>query len=231
MVGERGRILVAMAHPDDVEYSCAAAVVQWITDGYEVGYLLGTRGEAGMEAPDWIPERTARTREAEQRCAGQIVGVEHIEFLNYRDGRLMYGEALRRDIARAIRRFRPQRLVTLNYDLLVGARHLNQADHRAFGLAALDAARDAAARWIFPELVNEGWEPWDGVKEVYVAATSGRDVVVEVSSRAVDVAIEALRAHASYIGDLDADRWVRGRAREAAQGAAAYAVNFRVVEI
>lgn len=232
MADESHRILIAMAHPDDVEYSCAAAVAQWVSEGRDVRYLLGTRGEAGMQRAEWTPERTARTREVEQRCAADIVGVDHVEFLNYPDGQIVYGESLRRDLARAIRRVRPHRLVTLNYDLLVGVRHLNQADHRAFGLAALDAPRDAAARWIFPELLNEGLEPWSGVNEVYVAATVDRDVVVEVSGECVDRAVQALRAHESYIGDLDADRWVRGRAREIGQEAChEYAVNFRVIEL
>jgi LmbE family N-acetylglucosaminyl deacetylase len=170
---ERHRILVAMAHPDDVEYSCAAAIAQWVSEGCEVPYLLGTCGEAGMEDPEWTPERTACTREGEQRRAAEMVGVDSVEFLDYPDGRIMYGELLRRDLARAIRRFRPHRIVTLNYDLIIGSRHLNQADHRAFGLAVLDATRDAGARWIFPELLNEGLEPWRGVKDIYVAATAG----------------------------------------------------------
>lgn len=232
MPEERRRILVAMAHPDDVEYSCAAAVAQWGLDICDVRYLVGTRGEAGMEEPESTPQRTARTREVEQRCAADLVGVEYVEFLNYADGRIMYGEALRRDIARVIRRVRPHRVVTLNYDLILGARHLNQADHRAFGLAVLDAARDAASRWIFPELLNEALEPWRGVEEVYVAATGDRDAVVSVSAEAVDRAVQALRAHESYIGDLDVDNRVRTKAREIGQGAGCeYAVNFRVIEL
>ncbi len=229
---ERHRILVAMAHPGDVEYSCAAAVAQWISEGCDVRYLLGTRGEAGMDTPEWPPERTARTREVEQRCAADIVGVNRVEFLNHSDGRILYGESLRRDLARVIRRVRPHRIVTLNYDLNIGARHMNQADHRAFGLAVLDATRDAAARWIFPELLNEGLEPWGGVKEVYVAATADRDMVVEVSGECVDRAVQALRTHESYIGDLDADGQVRTRAREMGREACyEYAVNFRVIEL
>lgn len=225
------RILVAMAHPDDVEYSCAAAIAQWVSEGCDVRYLVGTRGEAGMEAPEWTPERTARTREVEQRCAADIVGVNRVEFLNYPDGRVMYGESLRRDLARTIRRFRPHRVVTLSYDLIIGSRHLNQADHRAFGLAVLDAVRDAAARWIFPELLNEGLEPWSGVNEVYVAATADRDAVVEVSAGCIDRAVQALPAHESYLGDVDADERVRTRARAVGQDTGyEYAVNFRVVE-
>jgi LmbE family N-acetylglucosaminyl deacetylase len=232
MPEERRRILVAMAHPDDVEYSCAAAVAQWVSEGCDVRYLVGTRGEAGMEEPEWTPERTAHIREVEQRCAADLVGAGWVEFLSYPDGRIAHSESLRRDLARVIRRVRPHRVVTLNYDLTVGTRHLNQADHRAFGLAVLDAVRDAASRWIFRELLNEGLEPWRGVQDVYVAATGDRDAVVSVSAEAVDRAVQALSAHESYIGDLDADSWVRVRAREVGQEVGCeYGVGFRVIEI
>jgi GlcNAc-PI de-N-acetylase len=93
-----------MAHPDDVEFSCAAAIAQWVSEGCDVHYLLGTCGEAGMEDPEWTPERTARARKDEQRRAAEMVGVDSVEFLDYPDGRIMYGELLRRDLARAIRR-------------------------------------------------------------------------------------------------------------------------------
>ena len=221
-----------MAHPDDVEYSCAAAVATWVSQGDEVRYVIGTRGEAGMEEPEWTPERTARTRETEQREAAAILGVKRAEFLDYPDGRIAYGDRLRHDLARSIRRFRPHLVVTLNYDLTLGGRHLNQADHRAFGLAVLDAARDAASRWIFPELLQEGLDPWRGVSEVYVAATSDTDVVIEVDSGALYQAVQALQAHASYIGDLDADTLLRARAHEAGKGLGyEHAVNFRAIEL
>lgn len=42
------------------------------------------------------------------------------------------------------------------------------ADHRNGGLATIDAVRDAANRWLFPEL---GLEPWNGVRWVAVAAS------------------------------------------------------------
>lgn len=229
---ERQRILVAMAHPDDVEYSCAMAVAQWVSEGCGVSYVLGARGEAGMEEPDWTPQRTAGTREAEQRRAAEIVGVRQVEFLDLRDGRIIYGESLRRNLAHAIRRFRPHRVVTLNYDLIIGSHHLNLADHRAFGLAVLDPVRDASARWIFPDPLNEGLEPRRGLNQVYVAATRDRDLVIEVRPKSVDLAAQSPRAHEPYIGQLDADGWVRSRAREIGRlSGHEYAVNFRVMEI
>lgn len=43
------RALAVVAHPDDLEYGCAAAVAGWIDEGREVTYLLATRGEAGID--------------------------------------------------------------------------------------------------------------------------------------------------------------------------------------
>ena len=42
------RVLCVVAHPDDMEYGTSAAVARWTAHGIEVGYLLLTRGEAGM---------------------------------------------------------------------------------------------------------------------------------------------------------------------------------------
>jgi hypothetical protein len=81
--------------------------------------------------------------------------------------RRQYGSALRRGLAREIRRYRPDLLLNATYDLTYGLspeqRIVNQADHRAVGIATLDTARDAANRWIFPELVDEGFAVWSGV--------------------------------------------------------------------
>ena len=145
------RVLCVVAHPDDMEYGASAAVARWTARGIEVGYLLLTRGEAGMPNP---PEETARLRVAEQQAACAIVGVKHLTVLEHPDGVLVYGLDLRRDICREIRRFKP--------DVVLGAGHqvetpfgFDQADHRAAGLATLDAVRDAGNRWVFPEQVDD----------------------------------------------------------------------------
>src|SRR5215213_3003037 len=94
------RILCVVAHPDDMEYGTSAAVARWTARGIEVGYLLLTRGEAGMPNP---PEETARLRVAEQRAACATVGIRHLTVLEHPDGVLVYGLDLRRDICREIR--------------------------------------------------------------------------------------------------------------------------------
>lgn len=107
------RALAVVAHPDDLEYGCAAAIAGWTDQGREVAYLLATRGEAGIDALE--PEECAPLREREQRASAAVVGVSGVEFLDHRDGVIEYGLPLRRDIAAAIRKYRPELVVTLNH--------------------------------------------------------------------------------------------------------------------
>src|SRR5262249_57027099 len=140
----------------DMEYGTSAAVARWTARGVEVGYLLLTRGEAGMPNP---PEETARLRVAEQQAACAAVGVTHLTILEHPDGVLVYGLDLRRDICREIRRFKPDVVLGTGYEIETPY-GFDQADHRAAGLATLDAVRDAGNRWVFPEQADgEDLEP------------------------------------------------------------------------
>jgi LmbE family N-acetylglucosaminyl deacetylase len=195
------RVLCVVAHPDDMEYGTSAAVARWTAQGIDVGYLLLTRGEAGMPNP---PEETARLRVAEQQAACAAVGVNHLTVLEHPDGVLVYGLDLRRDICREIRRFQPDVVVTFGYEVETSM-GFDQADHRAAGLATLDAVRDAANRWVFPEQIDdEGLEP-AGVRWILIPgiagdldATHGVDVTGEPLQRGV----ASLEAHAAYLAAL-----------------------------
>lgn len=107
------RALAVVAHPDDLEYGCAAAIAHWTDGGREFVYLLATRGEAGIDSI--APATCGPLREAEQRASAAVVGVSEVEFLDHHDGVVEYGLDLRRDIAAAIRRHRPELIVTLNH--------------------------------------------------------------------------------------------------------------------
>lgn len=193
------RAMCVVAHPDDLEYGVASAVARWTSEGRDVVYVLATSGEAGIDA--MAPTEAAARREQEERDSAAVVGVEVVEFLGHPDGVLQPGLPLRRDLARAIRRHRPELLVGINFELTFPGAAFNMADHRVLGEAALDAARDAGNRWIFPELVDEGHEPWDGVR---LAAFSG----VTRPTHAVDVTgflergIASLEAHRTYLAHL-----------------------------
>jgi LmbE family N-acetylglucosaminyl deacetylase len=195
------RVLCVVAHPDDVEYGTSAAVARWTSRGIEVGYLLLTRGEAGMPNP---PEETARLRLGEQRAACAAVGVDHLTVLTHPDGVLVYGLDLRRDICREIRRFRPDVVLSGGHEVETGL-GFNQADHRASGLATIDAVRDAANRWVFAEQIDEeGLEPCN-VRWLIIPGLAGDlDAThgVDVTGEPLQRGIASLEAHAAYLAAI-----------------------------
>jgi len=193
------RALCVVAHPDDIEYGVSMAVAGWTTEGRWVGYVLATSGEAGLDALD--PSDAGPLREGEERSAAAAVGVDLVEFLGHRDGMLEYGLDLRRDLARAIRRHRPELLVSINCRLTFEGGGLNMADHRVLGLALLDAARDAGNRWVFPELLDEGLEPWSGVRWVAFGGSPRPTHAVDVTGQ-LDAGVASLEAHAAYFSAL-----------------------------
>ncbi|GAA0744160.1 PIG-L family deacetylase [Dactylosporangium roseum] len=194
------RCLAVAAHPDDIEYGTASAVARWTAQGKQVTYLLATRGEAGIDSLH--PSKAGPLREQEQRAAAAEVGVDVVEFLDHPDGVIEGGPALRRDIVRSIRRHKPDVIVTGSYETRMAGGMANQADHRVVGLAALDAARDAGNRWIFPELADEGLEPWDGVRFVCFAGADRPTHGVDVTGEPLRAGIRSLAAHAEYTKGL-----------------------------
>ena len=195
-------VLCVAAHPDDIEYGTAAAVDRWTKAGKTVTYFLLTRGEAGIDTME--PGKAGPLREQEERDGAAIVGVSEVDFSSYPDGSIEYGLGLRRDITREIRRRRPEVVITGDYhDRFIGGMP-NQADHRAVGLATLDACADAGNRWIFPELAAEGLEPWGGVRWVGFGGSPQPTHYVDVTGH-FEPAVASLEAHHEYSGALSDD--------------------------
>jgi LmbE family N-acetylglucosaminyl deacetylase len=225
--------LAVVAHPDDLEYGAASAVARWTAQGKHVSYLMVTHGEAGIDAMP--PEQTGPLREAEERASAALVGVKTVEFLDHTDGIIEYGLPLRYDIARAIRRHRPNVLITLNFQLTFGGPMLNMADHRWVGLAVLDGARDAANRWIFPDLLQDGLQPWGGVKMVLISGSPQPTHAVDATDY-LDKGIASLQAHRAYIenlsGDFDPEAFLReNAASNGKRFGCRYAVAFEVMRV
>ena len=196
------RALCIVAHPDDLEYGTAAAVAAWTEQGKEVSYLLVTRGEAGIDTMH--PDEAAGVREQEERDGAREVGVERVDFLEgYHDGVLENGLGLRRDLARHIRQVRPDLVVTQTFDDRFAGGMVNQADHRVVGREVLDAVAAAGNRWIFPELVEEGHEPWGGVR--HLAWVGGRSTHAMDVTEHFEAGVRSLEAHREYNAALPAD--------------------------
>jgi len=211
--------VVITAHPDDAEFTVAGTVARWVREGKTVVYVICTDGSRGSNDPQVRPEHLVAIRRAEQEAAARILGVEEIVFLGYEDGSLEPTLALRRDLTRAIRRYRPDIVVcpdpTVRY---YGDTYLNHPDHRAAGDAALDAVfPSAGTRYIFPELLAEGLEPHK-VREVYIRGAVSPNLWVDISDT-IELKIAALKKHESQVSRVQGwEERVRARAQQAAAG-------------
>ncbi|HEX6872436.1 MAG TPA: PIG-L deacetylase family protein [Micromonosporaceae bacterium] len=213
------RVLGVFAHPDDVDFGAAATVAHWVADGIEVTYLLITRGDAGG-FDDTPRELIPAIREAEQRAAAAELGVTTVEFLDgYADGSLTPSLQLRQEITRAIRRFRPDRVITNSplrrWDRIAGPSH---PDHLAAGEATTCAIYpDARNPFAFPELRQQGLEPWV-VREVWYSGGPDPDHVVDVTATYAKK-IAALQRHVSQTSHMDLDGFLRERMATTARAA------------
>jgi LmbE family N-acetylglucosaminyl deacetylase len=196
------RALAVVAHPDDMEYGASSAVAKWTAQGKQIGYVLATRGEAGISSMK--PEEVSRLRSEEQRLACEVVGVDDLVFLDHPDGLVEPNHHLRRDFARQIRRFRPDAIISSNYRDSWGGPSWNHIDHRSVGIALMDAVRDAANPWVFTDLVDEGFEPWSGVRFVAYNASTEPTHAVDITGY-VEAGVRSLLCHEVYLSNLDSD--------------------------
>jgi LmbE family N-acetylglucosaminyl deacetylase len=201
------KAVAVVAHPDDLEYGAASAIARWTRQGKQVSYLIVTRGEAGIAGRD--PAEVAPLRVAEEQASAAIVGVTDVRFLDHKDGLVEYGIELRRDLAAALRDLRPDIVLSQSFELTWGEEGpVNHADHRAVGLATLDACRDAANEWVFAE----AGPPCPPITHTYVLGSSDPTHFVDVTGT-IDLGVASLKAHQAYIEGLgrefDPDQFLR----------------------
>lgn len=196
------RALVVAAHPDDIDFGSAGTVAAWVDAGVEVSYLVVTFGDAG--GFDETPRsEVPRIREAEQRAAAAAVGVGDVRFLDgYQDGYVEVTHELVRDISRAIRQVRPQRVLAQSPERWWARLPASHPDHLATGEATVRAVYPAARNpFAYPELLqDEGLEPWT-VAELWLAAHPQPNHWVDITAT-FDRKLAALRAHPSQTGRM-----------------------------
>jgi LmbE family N-acetylglucosaminyl deacetylase len=205
------RVLVIAAHPDDADFGSAATVAGWTAQGIEVSYCIVTSGDAGGFDPSVPRREIPAIREAEQRAAAAEVGVKDVVFLGFPDGAVEVSQQLRHDLAREIRRVRPQRVVCQSPERMwarIGASH---PDHLRTGEATLCAVYpDARNPFAHPDLLAAGLEEW-AVSEVWMNAAPQHLInhFVDVTDT-FDRKVAALRAHASQTAHVDLEQLLRG---------------------
>ncbi|HSH22134.1 MAG TPA: PIG-L deacetylase family protein, partial [Candidatus Caenarcaniphilales bacterium] len=193
-----------------------------------------TSGDAGADDATTDPLELGRRREAEQRAAAKVVGYEGVTFLHRPDGALENDLALREQLVRVIREFRPDAVLAMDPTVVIHDNsYVQHVDHRQAGQAALDAVYPAARNAMaFPHLVlHEGLEP-HAVRWLYLFFSEQPTAWVDISDT-LEVKLAALRCHVSQLRrPEELEEHIRSWAREdgAAIGSEA-AESFRVVEI
>ena len=190
------RVLVVMAHPDDCDFGAGGTIAQWTSQGIEVSYCIITNGDQGGEESGIPVEEMAKVRQQEQRDAGKALGVTQITYLNYRDGWLMPSIELRKEIVKAIRIAKPDRMVVQSPERNWERIYSSHPDHLAAGETAIQAVYpDARNPFAFPELKAAGLEPWR-VREVWITGSPTPNHFVDITET-FSKKMAALHAHVS----------------------------------
>lgn len=224
--------MAIVAHPDDIEYSCSGTLARWALAGAKTYYVLCTSGDVGIATAGMTKTRAAEIREEEQRNAAAIAGASEVVFLREPDGMLQATLELRKKLVREIRRLRPEVVICSDPTVvLASSDYINYPDHRAAGMAALDAVFPAAGQPnLFEELESEGVKAHK-VRKVYVNSWEHADHFINISET-MDVKIAALKAHVSQMNGNDPSDMVRQWAAETAKGKEmTYAEGFKVVQL
>ena len=224
--------MAIVAHPDDIEFSCAGTLARWAKEGARIIYVLCTSGDVGIDQPGMTRQKAAEIRETESLLAAKIAGASDVVFLREPDGLLQATLEVRKKIVREIRRHKPEVVITGDPTIVwAGDDYINHPDHRAAATAALDATFPAAGQpHLFEELAEEGVEAHKP-RKVYVIEWGPGDLFVNIEAT-IDLKIAALRAHKSQMKDWDPEPMIKEWAAESAKGKEmAYAESFRVVTL
>jgi LmbE family N-acetylglucosaminyl deacetylase len=217
--------MAIVAHPDDIDFGCAGTIAKWTRHGTHVVYVIVTSGNIGTHDPAFTVETLAEAREREQRAAAAICGVTDVEFLRYHDGEVMPTLDLRKDLVRMIRKHKPEVVFSMDPTVMWnGSNYINHPDHRAVGVATLDAIAPVASMpLMYPELGAP-----HNVHEVWIQWTERADVWVDISET-IDLKMDALRQHKSQVTE-ETVKSIRQWAMESGKGLAP-AESFKIMTL
>jgi len=191
-LGEK-RVLTVSAHPDDVEFTSGGSLARWSAEGWTVYLVVCTDGSKGSHDPAVEPTRLAARRREEQLAAAEVLNIAEVVFLDHPDGELDRVPDLVAELTRLIRRFRPYRVVTWD----PWRRYELHPDHRAAGMATLDAVLAAGNPHYFPRQRTEGLAAHQ-VAEVYLYGAEEPDTWVDITAT-LERKLAAITCHRSQV--------------------------------
>jgi LmbE family N-acetylglucosaminyl deacetylase len=194
--------MVVSPHADDAEFGAAGTVARWTRESKDVVYVICTDGSKGTDDRNMKPEALAKIREAEQKEAAKVLGVNDVVFLRYPDQGLDDTTEFRKDLVREIRKYQPEVIVTTD----PYRRYIWHRDHRITGQVVLDAVFPCARNHLaYPDLLEQGLEPHT-VKEVLFWGAEDVNYRSDISDT-FELKLTALRCHKSQIDQPDSPDW------------------------
>ncbi len=194
-------ILLIGAHPDDDAQSHGTlAMLQ--ANGNDVYVMLLTTGNVGTGDPTMTRDRLAKIRRQEEVDALAELDIPEENYINlgYTDGMLEFAdkEEVVKQIVWWIRKLKPTTLMA--FDPGYGYQQWHKTDHRSAAYLAVDAARAAEWRLIFPsQIINEGLERHTITDYLFYSTTGGEaNTFVDIS----DYAENKVRSRSKYISQF-----------------------------
>lgn len=170
------RAIVVCAHADDLETMCGGTIAMLVWRGVEVYELICTQGDLGSHDLSLSRESLAEIRRREAEEGGQVLGLREVVTLDHHDGELEPSLKLREQVASFYRRWQPDTLFTFD-PWWPGQIH---PDHRAAGMAALDAYMPSKMEFYHPEQLEEYQVA--NLQRVFLFSPGHANVFVDVTS-------------------------------------------------
>jgi LmbE family N-acetylglucosaminyl deacetylase len=222
------RAIVVCAHADDLETMCGGTIAMLVARGVEVYELICTLGDLGSHDLTLTRETLAEMRARESQEAGRVLGLREVVTLGHHDGELEPSLKLREQVAAHYRRWQPDTLFTFD-PWWPGQVH---PDHRAAGMAALDAYMPSKMEFYHPEQLEECQVA--NLQRVFFFTPRQPTVFVDVSG-VYDRKIAASLAHKSQFPEGEKNlEWMRELDAQAAKVAgldATYAEQFGTMRV
>lgn len=209
-------VLGVAAHPDDLDFGAAGTVAKWASLGAEAYYLILTDGSKGSANRHLSSSDLIKMRRKEQANAAKVLGVKKVFFCDYEDGHLRCDMSVKRDIARIIRKVKPDVVITMDPTMVYSLKQnfINHPDHRAAGQATLDAVFPLARDHLtFPELLAEGLEPHN-TPTLLLINFDQSNFFVDITD-SLEKKMKALAAHTSQMDDvIQVQSYMKNTAKE-----------------
>lgn len=221
------RVVVMAAHPDDLETMCGGTIIKLIAQGVEVVSVNCTLGDIGTQNPVVLRSDLATTRLQEAKTAASILGIKQVINLGHHDGELVPDLTLRAQVAQMYRQTQADTVFTFDpYN--IGQRH---PDHRAVGIAAIDAGIPAQMPLYHPEQLQDGTAV-SQVKRIFFFATDRPEIMVDVTD-VHDLKMASARAHVCQFPKGDENlNWLQDRDKLVGEKiGVTYAEQFREMKI